>query len=186
MIRSIVALLALLLFAAPLAHAQGIVANPTGSFVRPDNTTAYSSGQLVANDTTAANVVPINLGPITPSAKGLQIQRVRLFTSSTSITTATFRVHLYAAPPATITNGDGGAWNTSGVATYLGDADVTLTEAFTDGAFGVGQVNVLPAISQRFQGAAPLNLYALLEARSAYTPTALEVLTVTAEVLQSP
>jgi hypothetical protein len=163
-----------------------IVTEMLGSFIRPNNTTAYSSGQLVANSVTAASVAPVNLGSITPSAKGLQIQRVRLYTSSTSITTAAFRVHFYTAIPATITNGDGGNWSTSGVASYLGSADVTLTEAFTDGAFGVGQVNTLPAIAQRFQGAAPLNLYALLEARSSYTPTALEVFTVVAEVLQSP
>jgi hypothetical protein len=185
MTRSLAALLALLLFSAPLARAQGVVANPTGSFVRPANSTAYSSGQLVANSTTAANVVPIDLGPVTASAKGVQILKVRIYTSSTSITTATFRVHFYTAPPATITNGDGGAWSTSGVASYLGYADVTLTEAFTDGVFGSAQVAVLPAIAQRILGATP-NLYALLEARSAYTPTSAEVITVIADTLQSP
>jgi hypothetical protein len=33
--------------------------NPSASFTRPNNTTAYASGQLVANSTTAGSVAPM-------------------------------------------------------------------------------------------------------------------------------
>lgn len=128
-------------------------------FTRPADTTAYASGDLVANSTTAGSVVPLSIS-VAPGS--LQVRRVRIKTSSTNVTNAAFRVHLYGAT-VTAANGDNAAWSTSGAANYFGSVDVTVDKAFTDGAFGsaTGEINCSTAGT----------IFALVEARGAYTPT---------------
>jgi hypothetical protein len=142
--------------------------NVSARFTRPSDTTAYASGDLVANSTTAGSVAAMSF-PVSAGAR--QIRRVRIHTSSTNVTNAAFRVHFYGAT-VTAANGDNGAWSTSGAASYLGSVDVTVDKAFTDGAFGsaTGEINC----------GGP-NLYALIEARGAYTPTSAGVFNVTVE-----
>jgi hypothetical protein len=137
-------------------------------FTRPSDTTAYASGDLVANSTTAGSVVPLSF-PVAPG--GRQIRRVRIQTSSTNVTNAAFRLHLYGASPVPA-NGDNGAWSTSKAADYLGSIDVTVDKAFTDGAVGTatGEIN--------FGGP---TLFGLIEARGAYTPTSAGVFNVSLE-----
>lgn len=154
---------------------RGIIAS--ASFVRPANTTAYASGDLVANSTTAGSVTPLALA-IGRGAGGL-IHRVRLVTDSTSITTADFRAHFYSAAPA-VTNGDNGAWDSDGALNYLGACDVTVGEAFSDGAAGFGVPNKGTEIFATVD-----TVYALIEARSSYTPTSGETFTLAAEVIQN-
>ena len=150
----------------------------SASFTRPADTTAYTSGDLVANSTTAGSVVPMAfpnaaLGP----NQTIQVRRVRIVTSSTSVTTASFRLHLYNVATITCANGDNSAWSTSGAANYLGRVDVTVDEAFTDGACGSAttEINSHPVANG-------LSVYGLLEARSAYTPTSGETFTVKLEI----
>jgi hypothetical protein len=152
------------------------------SFTRPADTTAYASGDLVANSTTAGSVSPLSL-TVAPVNNGTGvIRRVWLQKSGTSLTNASFRVHLYAQSTAiTCANGDNSAWSTNSVAGYIGSYDVTMDRAFTDGAKGFG----LPSIGQELFFAAPNGtraILALLEARAAYTPASAEVFTLTAEV----
>jgi hypothetical protein len=157
-------------------------ATPSAAFTRPNDTTAYASGDLVANSTTAGSVVPLSWAAERLASYGTLLRRVRLRKSGTSVTNAQFRLHLYAASP-TVANGDNAAWSTSGVADYLGSFDVTLDKAFTDGAAGSGVPsagNELNAVS-----ATGITIYGLLEARAAYTPVANEVFTVTLEALQN-
>ena len=156
----------------------------SGSFTRPDDTTAYASGDLVANSTTNTSVVAVSLtgAALNPGAKG-RIERVRLSKSTVSTTNAQFRVHLFTAAPVTVTNGDNAAFSVSGVAGYIGSFDVTMGQAFTDGAFGVGVVSSAAGTSAIYVAATGSStLYALVEARAAYTPVAQEVFTVKAEV----
>lgn len=134
---------------------------------RPADTTAYASGDLVANSTTAGSVTPISFANVSRgSAKPIQIRRVRLLTSSTSVTNASFRLHLYKGSGTIVcANGDNAAWSTDSAASYLGFVDITVDKAFTDGAFGVSaatEINCAPTAT---------TLYGLLEARGAYTPT---------------
>jgi hypothetical protein len=96
-------------------------------FTRPSDTTAYASGDLVANSTTAGSVVPMSFP----------------------------------------------AWSTSQAASYLGSVDVTVDKAFTDGAAGLATVEI---------NCGGPNLYGLLEARGAYTPTSAGVFNVTLEI----
>jgi hypothetical protein len=99
-----------------------------------------------------------------------------------NVANASFRVHFYRAAPSTITNGDNGAFSTSGVADYIGAMDVTMDRAFTDGAAGFGQ----PVIGSEmnFKLASGQTVRALIEARGAYTPANAEVFTLTLDSLQ--
>jgi hypothetical protein len=108
--------------------------------------------------------------------------RARLTKSATSVSNANFRIHLYAAQP-TPANGDGGNWSTDQAQKWLGNIDVTSMLAFTDGATGTGS---LPAGSEAFvRLPAGATVYALIEARAAYTPAANEAFTLTLEDLES-
>jgi hypothetical protein len=155
--------------------------NPSASFTRPNNTTAYASGQLIANSVTAGSVVPLSLaisGNAMPGAT--RITRVRLAKNGTVNVNANFRVHLYGASP-TVANGDGGAWSSSQAASYLGSIDVPSMKAFTDGCSDVGAAAAGSEFLLRL--ASGTVIYALIEARAAYTPAANEVFTLTAETV---
>lgn len=145
----------------------------SNTITRPADTTAYAVGDLVANSTTAGSVTPFSFASVsdptissnTDGSAMVRIDRVRFQTNNTSLTNASFRVHFYRASP-TVTNGDNGAWLTA-ITSYVGAFDMTLDRAFSDGAqgsgvplVGSGTVITLPATT----------LYALVEARGAYTP----------------
>lgn len=156
------------------------------SFTRPANTTAYATGQLVANSTTAASVVPLNFTVSRMQNSSFSIRRVRLKKSGTSVTNASFRVHLFNAVPTVATTGDGGTVTSvvSGSANAIGRFDVTIDQAYADGSNGSGvptaggEVTALPATGTQL-------IYALVEAKGAYTPVSGEVFTVELEILQN-
>jgi hypothetical protein len=148
----------------------------SATFTRPANVTAYASGQLCANSTTAGLVVPMAFTyEMTLKANSGLIRGMRLKKSSASLTTASFRAHLYTASPV-CANGDGAAWSTDKVQNYIGAMDGTFDRAFTDGA----HADMLP-INNRgeavYRVRAGETIYCLLEAKSAYTPTSGEILT---------
>ena len=156
------------------------ITNNSASFTRPNDTNAYSIGDLVANSVTAGSVAPmkIDCGNIVGVGHGnLRLTRGRLQKSGTSPTNANFRIHLYQASP-TAANGDNGAWSTDNSANWLGNIDVTSMLAFTDGCMGTGSA---PAGSEIFARIINGSVFALLEAKAAYTPVANEVFTLTLE-----
>jgi hypothetical protein len=146
----------------------GHAATPAASqFTRPADTTAYAVGDLVANSTTAGSVTPLQFTCARVAAGSFSIRKWRAKKSTTSVTNASFRLHLYSASP-TPSNGDNAAWLTSGAATYLGALDVTFDRSFTDGATGVGlPVNGSEITVSLASGQV---IYGLMEARGAYTP----------------
>lgn len=150
------------------------------SFTRPADTTAYASGDIVANSTTAGSVVPLNFPNVSNGiGRTVQIRRVRIVKSGTSVTNASFRVHLFNVLP-TVGSGDNAAISIStGAAKYLGQVDVTVGQTFGDGAFGAAttEINCHPV------GGAT-TLYGLLECRGAYTPGNAEVFTISLEAVQ--
>jgi hypothetical protein len=169
-----------------LGFTGGKQTNVSANFTRPADTTAYTSGDLVANSTTAASVVPLSFTAARINDATGMIRRVRLKKSTTTTTNAQFRVHFYQNDPSAstgITNGDNGAWLTK-EAGYLGSVDVTIDKAFSDAAEGVGtpnngsEINFIPKSGTQ-------TIYALIEARAAYTPGNAEVFTVNLEVLQN-
>jgi hypothetical protein len=150
------------------------------SFTRPADATAYASGDIVANSVTAGSVVPLNFPNVSNGiGRAVQIRRVRIGKSTTGVTGASFRLHLFNVLP-TVSSGDNAAISiATGMAKYLGQVDVTVGQAFGDGAAGQAttEINCHPV------GGAS-NLYGLLEARGAYTPGISEVFTVALEVVQ--
>lgn len=159
------------------------IRNMSGSFTRPADTTAYAIGDLVANSTTAGSVAAVEIGHVSNAPAGASmLRRVTLRKSGTSVTSASFRIHLYRVSGITCANGDNGAWSTNKVADYIGAFDVTIDRAFTDGAFGAA----VPLVGSEFLvrlGPAVKSLYALVEARGAYTPASAEVFTITLDLM---
>ena len=160
---------------------------PSANFTRPNDTTAYAVGDLVANNTVANSVTPLSWTAARIAAGSFLVRKVRLKKSGTSTTNASFRLHLYTSSPtqtggAGANTGDNAAWSTTHSG-YVGSLDVTVDKAFTDAAAGNGfpltgsEISVALASGQ--------TLYGLLEARAAYTPTASEVFTVDLEVMQN-
>lgn len=154
--------------------------NLAANFTRPANTTAYAVGDIVANSTTAGSVVPLSFTAARLSAGSFRVRRVKVSKSNNVLTAAQFRVHFFTASP-TIANGDNGVFSTSGTADYVGYIDVTLDIAFTDGAAGFA---ALPGFGIGRKLASGQTLFALLEARAAYTPASAEVFRVEIEVEQ--
>lgn len=154
------------------------ICNPSASFTRPADTTAYASGDLVANSTTAGSVAPLSFDGIWSNR--FSIKRVRLTKSGTTATNGQFRVHFYGASP-TCANGDNGAWSTDQAAKYYGSIDVTVA-AFTDGCAGVGAATAGAELNVQLPTANGHTVYALLEARAAYTPANAEVFTLVPEI----
>jgi hypothetical protein len=155
------------------------------TFTRPADTTAYASGDLVANSVTAGSVTPLSWELFNQSRDGVNIlRRLRFKKSNNSTTNASFRVHFYTTAP-TVTNGDNGAWLSS-EAGYLGSVDVTVDKAFNDStgpAVGVGVPNAGSEINFLVTGGTSKHvLYALVEARAAYTPVSGETFTLTPEI----
>lgn len=162
-----------------LGRVGGFNAIPSASFTRPADTTAYASGDLVANSVTAGSVTPMSFTMSRVTGVGGMLRRVRVRKSGTSVANATFRVHIYTASP-TMTNGDNGAWSSNQVANYVGSVDVTLDKVFTDGSSGYGA----PLIGNEINFTAD-TCYIVLEARAAYTPGSAEVFTVDLELLRN-
>lgn len=163
--------------------AAGRTSRVSASFTRPADTTAYVSGDLVANSTTAGSVSAMQFSVARLDGGSGMIRRVRIRKSGTSVTTASFRLHLYNSSAPTCSNGDNGTWLTNGSANYIGALDVTVDREFTDGAGGNG----VPVVGSEINFALTSGkvIYGLLEARSAYTPANAEQFTVELEVLQN-
>lgn len=158
-----------------------LIQTASAAVTRPNDTTAYTSGDLVANSTTAGSVTPLQFTLPEKAGTGQTIIiRVRMAKTGTSTTNASFRVHMYQASP-TVANGDNGAWSTDQAANYLGNIDVSTSLAFTDGAAGFG--SAAAGAEMRIRLASGGIIYSVIEVRGAYTPTANEVFTVTFETL---
>jgi hypothetical protein len=157
----------------------GHTARVAVTFNRPADTIPYASGDLVANSTVAGSVAPMSFAISRAAGKGGMIRRARLRKSGTSITNASFRLHLYSVSPVPA-NGDNGAWSTDGAMNYVGSFDVTVDKAFTDGSAG----NAVPLVGSEINFTAD-TYYGLLEARGAYTPASAETFEVLLEVIQN-
>lgn len=156
----------------------------TASFTRPADTTAYAAGDLCANSTTAGSVTPLTFSnAVRASADGVRIERARIRKSSTSLTNATFRLHLFESSP-TLSVGDNAAFNSSGVLgvnnalAYLGSIAVTMQNSGSDGAIGLG----VPLVGNGIVAQpSATTIYGLLEVTGAYTPTSGETIAVDLE-----
>jgi hypothetical protein len=149
-----------------------------GTLTRPADTTAYASGDLIANSTTAGSVIPIRF----QGSCGGEFSQLQIRKSTTTTTGANFRLWLFSlvegqAEP-TVTNGDNGALafagNCQGFLGRLTAASMEVIGTETWGRMGVddGGTNY-PRIT------IPANrVIGFLEARAGYTPGSAEVFTI--------
>lgn len=165
----------------PLPVAAGravVVTAPT--MTRPADTTQYSTGDLVANSTTAGSVVPLEFD--VGGGSGM-VRKIRIRTNRTSdgTTNAVFRVFLFRTAP-TVAGGDNAAFNPGNAANFIDAMDVVLNEQFSDGAANssngaAGEINYsLPSGSTK--------LFGLVRAGAGYTPASAEQISVAIEVLK--
>lgn len=150
------------------------------AFTRPNDTTAYTTGDLVANSTTAGSVTPVQLLNAVRIAGGVsRIERIRVRKTGTTTANASFRVHLFSASP-TVANGDNAAFSPSDISSWIGSFDVAVDRAGVNGAIGAG----VPVTGSSVTATIPAGttLFALLEARAGYVPAAQEQFTVIAEL----
>lgn len=140
----------------------------SASFTRPADTTAYASGDLVANSTTAGSVAAMTFN--IQATAGL-LASLTLRKTKADVTNASFRVWLLSASP-TVTNGDNGAFAGAFLSSVICEPIDCNTDVLLTGGGAIG--------STYFEGRQiklPATVYALIEARGAYTPASEEVFT---------
>lgn len=142
------------------------------TFTRPNDTTAYTAGDVIANSTTAGSVVPLAF--LLP-ARRAKVYGAKMTKSAASVTTATFKLHLYKDSP-TAANGDNGAWSTTSSG-YLGNISLDLSvNTFTNTNTATSTITTAAPIV--FSADADNLVYGLLTAVGAYTPAAQETFTI--------
>ena len=155
----------------------------SASFTRPANTTGYTSGDLVADNTVAASVTPLVFGMSRLGGIGT-ITRARLYKSSTTATAAVFTLRLFTAAQA-LTNGDNGAFAVADVDDLIGTVAMDLSSSALSGTAGLanqfaitgGITFDLPVISQ-----AERRLYGYLVIGGSYAPASGETFRVDLEI----
>lgn len=151
--------------------------NPTSTLTRPANTTAYSSGQLIASSTTAGSIVVPSF--TIQGGRGF-IPRVRLSTNATTGWAGTFTVTLWRAAP-TYTNGDGGAYAVAtGAAGRLAQYSCTLVQ-YGDGASGECSITIGNFLTASLPSGT--SIYWDVQTAAAATPISGQTFTLTAETV---
>ena len=158
-----------------------IMAYVTDSFTRPTGTTQYTASppDLVANDTDAGDVEPLEFAIGTGNGRGVKIVGARIQKSDgADVTGATFTLHLYASEP-TSAVGDNGAFSTD-TANYIGAIAFPAMTSYTDDALAVVHAGaVTGGINPVFTYLRSTStIYGLLAALGTYTPADSEVFTV--------
>ena len=160
----------------PTATANGRAYRRISSnFTRPNDTTAYAVGDLVADSVTAGSVTPFSWA--TAGSRPFDIPVFRLH--KTGATGAIdFRIYVFSTSPTVSTTGDNGAFasNVNNAANCMVVYEGTV-HGFKDGAAGL-LVPFSGVIKKEYIGD-PATLYGLLEVRTIYTPIAQEVFTAT-------
>lgn len=152
------------------------------SFTRPSDTTAYASGDLIANSTTAGSVVPLSWA--FPANAPAEIPAIRLTIDTALLANATFRLHLLNAIPTFVTGGDNSAVATvvaTGYDKLLLAYEGTLSTVTANGASGllVPLDGLVVPIRKAPTAAVSTLLYGFLEARAAYVPASGSIWTAT-------
>lgn len=140
----------------------------SASFTRPSDTTAYASADLVANSTTAGSVVAMSFE--LQATAGI-LTSLTLRKTKADVSNANFRVWLLNASP-TVTNGDNGGFAGDFLSSVICEPIDCNTDALLTGGGAIGS-----AYFEGRQIKLPARVYALIEARGAYTPASAEVFT---------
>lgn len=170
--------------AQPVQTITGTLA-PSYTFSRPADTTAYAAGDLVANNTAAASVVPMSwrIGGAADDKNSCYVAGIRLRLDKNSVTNAQFRIHLYKALPTFTSAGDNSAYGTvvaTGYADWLGSYDTTIVNLQADGVAGIAVPTdgaIEPQLLTGLSPGSPVVIYGLIEALAAYSPKSAGVFT---------
>ena len=139
-------------------------------FQRPVDVIPYTAGDLIANSTAAASVVPLTFAVARDIDLPFNGRRVRISVTDAAWKGAIIRLHLFRSLPVP-TAGDNGAFNASETyavneGAYIGFVDVTLGQQFNDPivkGFATTDFIATPALGT-------VNIYGLLETRTTLTP----------------
>jgi hypothetical protein len=147
---------------------------PRYSFTRPADGTAYGSADLVANDTDAADVVPLKWRAQSGAGR---IVAATLFTDDETVTNANFTLYLFRSAPSPSV-GDNGVFALDSAEPLIGTVAMDLTSGAT--ATSTDKF-------KRFAISTPISfqadtLYGLLATAAAYDPDGAETFTVTLEI----
>jgi hypothetical protein len=166
------------------APVSPLVANPSSTLTLTSTTTAYTAGQLIANNATAGSITVPSFA-IANSGGGVSISRLRLSTNDSTSTAwggQTIQVDLWSAAP-TFTNGDRGTWSpATGTGSHLATFSCTMSTEYGDGAYA----SCAPAVGSQvlIQLASGTAIYWTLQAVSGSGVTgASKVFTLVAEDL---
>lgn len=162
------------------------VSTSLASFVRPNDTTAYAAGDLVANSTTAGSVVPMTFPISVGNGRSIQIQAWELYKTGTSATNAIFDLYFFDATAIpTSSAGDNAAFLAANVLSinkgseYKGKLTGGQMLGFSDGCKNVYPVTA-PGLTLRNTNGV---LYGVIVAGGAYTPAANEIFAVALNIL---
>ncbi len=149
----------------------------SASFTRPDNTTTYADGDLVANSTTAADTVALKFH----LERGGKIIAARLSKSdATTLTADDFTVHFYGSNPGASAVGDNAAFLTTSVlmADKVGEVIFGAMVGASDDAFVYKKFGVEDSVSDPIPVPGH-TVFAYIEVNGAWVPAAEEVFTLT-------
>jgi hypothetical protein len=153
----------------------------SANFTTPSGTTAYASGDLIANSGTAGSVTPLSFTVCRVNDGTVMIRRARIMTTDSGFAGKQVILKLYKSSP-TVANGDNGAWSST-ESGFLGQVPVTFTETFSDPLYkGIGAPAVGSEINTECSSGAK-TVFGLLIAGEAITPQGAKVHTVYLEAL---
>ena len=155
----------------------------SSSFTRPGDTTQYTAGDLVANNTVSSSVTPLSFAAFASRTQHpAKSRRVRIDKSTSVTASATFAVHFYEASPTQGTSGDNSAILPSARDKYLGSVSaISVANRFGDGAAGWGVLEAGAEICIAYDRTTSGTIYGLVEATAAYPPGNAEVFKVSVE-----
>ncbi len=184
--------------------AGGFTPDCFATFTRPADTTAYAAGDIVANSTTGASVVPLRFPALRTANGSGVITGGRIIKSDDDLVNASFRLWVFSAQP--FASAGYPADNAALTLTYAAMQNFVGMIDFTS-FIDAGSANV--AVANPTRNMMPFNasrsqrmptsdtitaggvtydgtqlLYGVLEARAAYTPGNAEQFTVWLDVQQ--
>lgn len=143
---------------------------------RPNDSTQYAAGDLVANNTSAASVTN-RIFTFQRFRGPLRIRKWLLEKTDNDVTSAAFLLHLFSSAPTYTSAGDNGAFATVGVTatgTYIGT--MTIAAMYGSSTFAHGQgvpvVGDYVTWEPAWDSANVASLYGAIVANGTYTPTA--------------
>lgn len=158
-----------------------------GSFTRPNDTTAYASGDAMTDSTSAPTI--INFANVaSANNKGGVIIGATLIDSANQSTKGLFDLFIFDTTATPDNDNSAFTPTDAELATLVGVISFD-TPINGDATSGAGGNAVYPAVGLNLPfktGASSRDLFGLLVARNAYTPVAQEVFTVRLNVLQDP